>query len=289
MLPDLSSAKWSIDDKNKTITIDDIIFPVRTNDYIGKSEPKYVKPKENLLLNMLNYLYWILLVITFFIEKDVVGFFEASILLIFFVYYNNLFATDKNIFVKIIFFLLTLFMVILNIGMMYDESRRLTRHYTEFVFASILIVSMFILNLVIIYANRKIEKNHKKREKEYYESDAYRKEYYDTRIKPYLLYEYLKKKMPIYSEIKEKHQLIESDNFKSDNIDVLMSKIYVKAFLLDATAIVMNQNNISNEVSGYIHGYVRNYGNTISGRTSGETTTKTTHFANVSFVKNKEK
>ncbi len=163
------------------------------------------------------------------------------------------------------------------------------KNFTEAFFVTILIVLMLKIAQVVASINIKNEKINEKKKKEYYESDAYRKEYYDTRIKPYLLYEYLKKKMPIYSEIKEKHQLIESDNFKSDNIDVLMSKIYVKAFLLDATAIVMNQNNISNEVSGYTQGYVRNYGNTISGRTSGETTTKTTHFANVSFVKNKEK
>ncbi len=289
MLPDLSSVKWSIDDKNKIMTIDDITFPIKANDYIGKSEPKYVKPKENPLLNMLNYLYWILFVITIFVEKNEdFGFFLTLINLTFFVVFSSLFFAYKNIFLKIIFFLLTSFMVFVNIGIV--SQGRWDKNFAETFFVVIFMVSMLIIAKVATSMNRKIEKNHKKQEKEYYESDSYRKEYYDKIIKPYLLYEYLKKKIPIYSELKDNQELIESDNFKSDNIDVLMSKIYVKAFLLDATAIVINQNNISNEVNGHVNGYVNTTPNgQVYGSTKGKIETKTTHFANVSFVRNKER
>ncbi len=122
MLPDLSSAKWSIDDKNKTITIDDISFPVKANDYIGKSEPKYIEQKtENSLSDKLSYLYWILFVIAFFIEKNATdSFFIASVSLIFFVIFSSIFFVFKNIFSRIIFFLLTLFMVFMNISVTYS-------------------------------------------------------------------------------------------------------------------------------------------------------------------------
>ena len=104
----------------------------------------------------------------------------------------------------------------------------------------------------------------------------------------------MKKRIPIHAEIKDKHQLIESNNFASSNMDELMSKVYVEAFLLDATGIIINQNNISNEVSGYVKGQIHGHVGTsigggakgsINGYTRGETRTETTHHCHISFVK----
>ena len=103
-----------------------------------------------------------------------------------------------------------------------------------------------------------------------------------------LLYVYLKQNIPTYRDIKDKHQFIQSDVFEASSMDSLMCQMYIKAFLLDATGIIITQSNISNEVNGASTGYITGGGNSpIRGNSSGYTSTETTYHASVTFVKNK--
>jgi hypothetical protein len=171
------------------------------------------------------------------------------------------------------------------------ESEHADKSYVPYI--AVTGIGMIFFFLTIFFHN-KIDKYNERLKKEFHASDKYKQEYFEKILKPNILYNYLKKRIPIHTEIKDNHQLIDSNNFASSNMDKLMSKVYIEAFLLDATGIIINQNNISNEVSGYITGHTSGHVGTrlgggvsgsINGYTRGKTHTETTHHCHVSFVK----
>jgi hypothetical protein len=190
-------------------------------------------------------------------------------------------------FLKLIFVLLFWIMMIMLLSLACSPDHNKSYTYGPYIAAGIVALISY---LFVSFFQSRIDKYNKYNKEKFHSSDKYKKEYFEKFLKPNILYNYLKKRILIHSELKDKHQLLESNNFASSDMDVLMSKIYVEAFLLDATGIIINQNNISNEVNGHVSGYVSGYTTSsgrgsVSGQTYGETHTDTTHHCHVSFVK----
>lgn len=89
---------------------------------------------------------------------------------------------------------------------------------------------------------------------------------------------FFEKKIPIYNDMKPEFKSIEVLNESGNNKDQLMFNIYMKAYKLDADAIVLNSDTVLTHVKGSVS-------SGLGGRVSGSTSSSNTHKIMATLIK----